>query len=209
MRVLVVDDHSIARGGLIQLLRSAFRDPECTEVESGAAALDAAGTRPPDLILMDMQLAENPQGHVLCSQLRGIAPAAPIVVVTAFDDVAEIKRCLAAGADGVVLKGTSSEGISDALKRVLRGETVISSRISDLLAKDMVGVVRGDGVVRLTTREREVLNLLAQGCTNRAIGEQLHVSESTVKEHVSGLLKKLETTARLQAVLRASELGLI
>lgn len=210
MKALIVDDHSIARRGIAQLLEAAFDLDECVGVDDGQAALKATPTVQPDLVIMDLQLPGNPRGRALCAQLRHQAPASVIVIVTAFDRGGEIKQCLAAGADGALLKDTSDGDMIDALRRIVSGEMVVSPGIAARLATDFVGVLRGDEeVVRLTTREREVLDLLAEGCSNREISERLVLSQATVKDYVGTLLRKLGATSRLQAVVRASEAGLL
>lgn len=210
MKALIIDDHSIARRGMAQLLRAGFELSDCVGVEDGEAALRITERLRPDLVITDLQLPGNPRGRELCAQLRATLPAAVIVLVTAFDRGAEIKQCLAAGADGALLKDTSDVDLVDALRRIMGGEIVISPGIAARLATDLVGILRGqDGDVRLTTREREVLDLLAEGLSNKEISERLVVSQGTVKDHVGALLRKLGATSRLQAVLRASEAGLL
>lgn len=208
---MIVDDHSIARRGIAQLLKAAFDDlSDCAGVEDGATAVQVAARLRPDLVVTDLALPGNPRGRVLCAQLRATVPAAVIVLVTAFDRGAEIKQCLAAGADGALLKDTSDGDMITSLRRLMQGEIVISPGIAARLATDLVGMLRGqDEAVRLTTREREVLDLLAEGLSNKEISERLVVSQATVKDHVGALLRKLGATSRLQAVLRASEAGLL
>jgi len=210
MRALIVDDHPIARRGMASLLEATLDLTEVVGVADGAAALQAVQRSTPDLVLMDLQLPGNPHGRVLAAQLRSLAPGALIVVVTAFDRGNEIKQCLAAGADGALLKDTADADMSDALRRIVAGETVISPALAARLATDLVGILRGeDDVIRLTAREREVLDLLAEGCSNKEIGERLVLSQGTVKDHVGTLLRKLGASSRLQAVLRASDAGLL
>jgi DNA-binding NarL/FixJ family response regulator len=210
MKALIVDDHSIARRGIAQLLAAAFELEQVVGVQDGHAAVTTVKELQPDLVIMDLQLPETPRGVALCAQLRNLAPAAVIVIVTAFDRGGEIKQCLAAGADGALLKDTTDGDIIDALRRIVNGEVVVSPGIAARLATDFVGVLRGDDeVVRLTAREREVLDLLAEGCSNKEIGERLVISQATVKDFVGILLRKLGASSRLQVVVRASEAGLL
>lgn len=167
MRALIVDDHGIARRGVASLLESTFDDLEWRGVDNGGDAIAAATQRSPDLILMDLGLPGNPQGHVLCAQLRNIAPAAIVVVVTASGRTEPIKQCLAAGADGALLKDTADVDLADALRRASLGETVVSPTLAERLAQDMVGVLRGDDVIQLSPREREVLDLLGKTALRR------------------------------------------
>lgn len=210
MHVLVVDDHPIARQGLTSIVRDAFRVERVLEVDNARDALVAAKRAAPALILLDLQIPGVPQTAVLCTQLRVAAPDARIAIITAFEDAGAIKRCFAAGADACLLKDTSMVDLREALKAVVAGRRVIDPRIAQTLATDHVRVLRGETpIVDLTQREREVLQLLAEGCSNRLIAERLFLAETTVKGYVSNLLDKLHATSRLQVVIRASEQGLL
>lgn len=210
MRVLVVDDHPIARQGLTSIVRDAFRVERVVEVDNARDALVAAKREAPALILLDLQIPGVPQTAVLCTQLRVAAPEARIAIITAFEDTSAIKRCFAAGADACLLKDTSMVDLREALKAVVAGRRVIDPRIAQTLATDHLRVLRGETpTVDLTQRERDVLELLAEGCSNRLIAERLFLAETTVKGYVSNLLEKLHATSRLQVVIRASEQGLL
>jgi DNA-binding NarL/FixJ family response regulator len=210
VRVLVVDDHPIARQGLAALAREAFLVERVSEAGTPREALLAAKADAPALILLDLHIPGVPQTSVLCTQLRAAAPAAKIVLVTAFEEADAIKRCFAAGVDGCLLKDTSLMDLRQALQTVLAGRRVIDPRIAQTLATERVRALRGETLtVALTRRERDVLALLAEGCSNRLIAERLFLAETTVKGYVSNLLDKLGVTSRLQAVVRASEQGLL
>jgi len=211
MKALVIDDHPIARRGLGLVLSECFEMERIVGVDRGAQALKVAPRLAPDLVLMDLQIPDHPRGAALCSALRAAVPAAKIVIVTAFARVGEIKQCLAASADGALLKDSSDGELTEGLKSVMAGKMAISPGLAQELASDLVGVLRGEEnvVVHLTTREREALDLLAEGCSNREIAERLVLSEATVKDHVGALLRKLGATSRLHAVVRASEAGLL
>jgi two-component system nitrate/nitrite response regulator NarL len=145
----------------------------------------------------------------LCRRMRAQLPDSGIVIVTAFDRPDEIRGCLAAGADGCLLKDTSEVDMTAALRTVLRGERVVDPRIAYGLARDLAS--RGSparGPV-LTARERDVLDLLAEGCSNRAIARRLGLSEATVKGYVSNVLEKLNASSRLEALVRAADARLI
>jgi DNA-binding NarL/FixJ family response regulator len=210
MRVLIVDDHPVARQGFATLVREALRVEHITEVEAARDALLAAKREQPGLILLDLRIPGVPETSVLCTQLRLAAPQAKIAIVTAFDDPPAIKRCFAAGADGCLLKDTTMIDMRKALQAVVGGKRVIDPRIAITLANDHVRVLRGEtAAVQLTARERDVLELLAEGCSNHLIAERLFIAETTVKGYVSNLLNKLEARSRLQAVIKASEHGLL
>jgi DNA-binding NarL/FixJ family response regulator len=208
MKALILDDHVIARRGLRTILQESFVLEQCHEVDHGAAALKLAATYAPDLLLLDMHVPGSMPTHELCRHLRGILPRSRIVIVTAFDRVEEIKDCLAAGADGCLLKDTSEVDFTAALRRIRAGQTVLDPRIVERLAGDLLGRHAG-GHVTLTSRERDVLHLIAEGCSNRAISVRLQLAEATVKGYVSSLLDKLGVSSRLEALVRASDAGLI
>ena len=210
MRVLIVDDHPIARQGLGTLVHDAFPVERVIEVENARDALLATKRDAPGLILLDLHIPGLPQTSVLCTQLRLAAPQAKIAIITAFEEPESVKRCFAAGADAFLLKDTALMDLRKALQAVVAGRHVIDPRIAQTLATEHVRGLRGQpATIELTQRERQVLELLAQGCSNRMIAEQLFIAETTVKGYVSSLLDKLRATSRLQAVVRASEAGLL
>jgi DNA-binding NarL/FixJ family response regulator len=210
MQVLIVDDHPISRQGLSTLVHDAFRVERVIEAQTDNEALVAAKRERPELILLDLHLPGVPQTSVLCTQLRLAAPQAKIAIITAFDEPEAVKRCFAAGADACLLKDTEMLDLREALQAVVAGRRVIDPRIAQNLATEHVRVLRGEAsAIELTHREREVLALLAEGCSNRLIAEHLFIAETTVKGYVSNLLAKLNANSRLQAVIRASEHGLL
>lgn len=209
MKVLIVDDHPIARRGLRMILSEAFGTTDCAEAADAATAMTVAATLRPDLLLLDMHMPGPATAPALCRQLRTALPGAKIVIVTAFDRSDEIRECLAAGADGCLLKDTSEMDMAAALRTVLAGGSVLDPRVAFLLARELASEPRRAGGPQLSRREREVLDLLAEGCSNRMIARRLLLSEATVKGHISNLLDKLGASSRLEALVRASDAGLI
>jgi DNA-binding NarL/FixJ family response regulator len=209
VRVLIVDDHLIARRGLRTILRETFGLDDCAEAADAATALTLAPTYRPELILLDMHMPAAAPAPELCRRLRAMLPDARIVMVTAFDRTGEIRDCLAAGADGCLLKDTSEVDMTAALRTVLAGGCVIDPRIAFRLARDLAGQPDRKPTPQLTSRERDVLDLLAEGCSNRAIARRLRLSEATVKGYVGQVLDKLNASSRLEALVRASDAGLI
>lgn len=208
MRALVIDDHPVARKGLVTILHETFTLTACLQAGDASAALALAADHLPDLVLVDVRRPDDTPTPELCRRLRALLPEACMVLVTAFDRVGEIRDCLRAGADGCLLKDTSEVDVSAALRAMVAGTTVIDPRIAHELARELVGG-RNAASPHLTERERAVLDHIAEGRSNRAIAEQLHISEATVKGHVSSLLDKLHASSRLEALVRASESGLI
>jgi DNA-binding NarL/FixJ family response regulator len=201
MKILVIDDHPVARRGLQALAEEAFDNPVVTPVATGRHALAHAINEPPDLIVLDLRMpGEN--AAALCQELLVRAPRARLVVFTAYPELEEIRACLAAGAHGCLLKDASETNVGKALQRIMAGDTIIEPRIAKGLAVAYSRVLRGD-TVQLTPREREVLKLLAEGLSNKAIAGKLILAESTVKGHVATLRQKLGATSRLHAVVQA------
>lgn len=209
MKALILDDHAVARRGLQSILEENFQLDACHIAATAGDALKLAAAERPDLLLVDMHMPDSLPTHELCRQLRGLLPDARIVIVTAFDRIAEIRDCLAAGADGCLLKDTAEVDLAAALRAILDGESVLDPRIAQRLATDLLGKRPSSTGIQLTARERDVLQLIAEGCSNRAIATRLLLSETTVKGYVSNLLGKLNATSRLEALVRASDAGLL
>jgi len=191
------------------IVAEAFGAAECAEAADPATALSMAATYQPDLLLLDMHMPGDMPPPTLCRVMREALPDARIVIVTAFDSSADIRDCLIAGADGCLLKDTSEIDMAAALRAATTGRPPLDQRIAFQLARDLASHDAEPDPPRLSNRENDVLRLLAQGCSNRAIARQLGLTEATIKGHVSHLLDKLNATSRLEAVVRASESGLI
>lgn len=191
------------------ILSEAFGIADWAEAADAATALTIAATQRPDLLLLDMHMPGPVTAPVLCRQMRMVLPGVKIVIVTAFDRSDEIRACLTAGADGCLLKDTSEVDMAAALRTVLDRGSVLDPRIAFVLARELSGQPAPAGRPELSVREREVLNLLAEGCSNRVIARRLRLAEATVKGHVSKLLDKLGVSSRLEALVRASDAGLI
>lgn len=209
MRALIADDHPLARRGLALLLREDVGVDEVLEAGGSGEALALARARRPDLVLVDMQMPESLPARELCAHLRALLPDAWLIVVTAFERTGEIRDCLLAGANGCLLKDTAEADLARSLLSVIAGETAIDARVAQRIAAEAVGRAPRHGRPHLTSRERDVLGLLAEGCSNRSIAERLVISETTVKGHVSSLLEKLGASSRLEVVVRASQAGLL
>jgi DNA-binding NarL/FixJ family response regulator len=209
VKVLIVDDHPVARRGLRMIVSEAFGEADCAEAANAAAALTLAETLHPDLLLLDMHMPGELTAIALCRRMRETLPGSTIVIVTAFDSSAEIRDCLVAGADGCLLKDTTETDMAAALRAAMTGRPALDSRIAFQLARDLANEPAPAGAPHLSSREHDVLHLLAEGRSNRAIARRLELSEATVKGHVSRLLDKLNASSRLEAVIRASDAGLI
>lgn len=207
--VLVVDDHPIARHGILRLLESASRSFEVAEAADGPGALQLARQLKPDVIILDLRLPTSQGTSALCHQLTAVSPASRIVICTAFEDAEQISECLAAGARGCILKDAEASDFTTTLARIEAGETVIDPRIAQQLAVRFTKELRDEDEFHLTKRERAVLRLLGDGFSNREIADQLFLSEHTVKGYVTSLLGKLGARSRLEAVVLATRAGLL
>jgi len=210
VRVLVVDDHPVARRGVASLLAEAFPVLELRETGTTAEAITIATRFQPNLVVLDLRTPDPPGPAATCAALKERNRHGHIVILTAFAEMDLIRQCLAAGADGVLLKDAEPDDLIMRLRHVAEGTRVIDPRVAQTLAVDMVSTLRGEtDQVILSPRERQVLDLLAEGCSNRQIAERLFLAETTVKGHVAALLEKLGVDSRLQAVVRATQRGLL
>ena len=203
-RVFVVDDHDIVRLGLVGLI-SAETDLEVVgEAATKHQALARVAATRPDVVVLDVRLSDG-SGIDACRDIRSRDPGIRCLMLTAFDDDEASCASVLAGASGYVLKDIRGKRLVEAIRRVAQGESLLSPRLAGRVAS--LGRDRGDPAVRaLTTREREVLDLISRGLTNRQIGEHLDLAEKTVKNYVSGVLSKLGMERRTQAAVFGAEL---
>lgn len=203
-RVMVVDDHPVVRDGVALLLCG---EPALTVVgsaESGRAGLERAPLLRPDVVLLDLRLPDMAAPEVAAG-LRTRCPAARIVVFTAHGDHRDIRAALDAGAHGCLVKDAGATDLADALRRVLRGERVVDRRMLPGDPGRPAALARSG----LTPRENEVLRHAAQGRTNPEIAEATGLARNTVKTYLQSALHKLGARNRVEAISRASELGLL
>ncbi|MGH8910458.1 MAG: response regulator [Egibacteraceae bacterium] len=201
VRVLVVDDHLVVREGTALLVR---HDPTI-EIAGGAStaaeAVEQARQLAPDVILLDLRLPDMLAPEATRA-LKRVAPSARVLIFTAYAEHAALEAALDAGADGCLLKDASQADLLESVKRVARGERYVDPRIG------------GPGTARLpgpslTAREYEVLRRVALGETNPEIAEALGLSRNTVKSYLQAVMQKLGARNRIDAILRASEHGLL
>ena len=210
VKVLVVDDHPLSRRGVASLLAEAFPSLELREAGTTTEAITVSATFQPNLVVLDLRMPDPPGPAETCALLKECNRHGNIVILTAFAEIELIRRCLAAGADGVLLKDAESADLILRLQHLAAGTRVIDARVAQQLAIDLVSSLRGQTEqIHLSPREREVLDLLAEGCSNRQIAVRLFIAETTVKGHVAALLDKLGVDSRLQVVIRATQRGLL
>lgn len=201
IRILVVDDHHIVRQGLVALLGTVSDIEVVAEAGDGGEAVEMHRKFQPDVTIMDLRLPRM-SGVDAIVAIRADSPKARFIVLTTFDGDEDIYRALQAGAKGYLLKGMKADELTDAIRTVHGGKTRIPSVVAERLAERVSGT-------ELTTREHEVLRLIVQGLSNKEIGNQLHISEATVKTHINNLLSKLGVSDRTQAATTALQRGLV
>lgn len=202
IRVIIVDDHSMVRKGLAVLLEE-FDDLEVVaEASDGEYAVDICRDECPDVVLMDM-IMPRMNGITATQKIREACPNTQVVALTSFSDEEHVQAALKAGVMGYIMKDVSGDELANAIRRAHEGESTLSPEATQVLIK---ATTRPPSIGHdLTEREREVLALMIEGLNNREIGEQLIISSSTVKNHVSSILSKMDTTSRTQAVALAVE----
>jgi DNA-binding NarL/FixJ family response regulator len=205
---VLVDDHAIVRQGLRSILQ---REDDISVVgEAGGVdeALGVVARSRPDIVLLDLKLSavSDTDGLGLCSELSSRYPGLGVLVLTTFLDDDLVVEAIHRGASGYVIKDVDTTGLLRSIRAVARRETAFDSRS----AVAMVRSIRTPGEEsRLTVRQQKVLELLARGMSNRDIGAELYISETTVKFHVRNIMRKLDSATRAEVVYQASKLGLI
>jgi DNA-binding NarL/FixJ family response regulator len=207
LRVLVADDHPLFRAGLRSTLELAGVEL-VGEVESGAAAVDEAARLAPDVVVMDLHMPEL-NGIDATRAIAAARPETGVLVLTMFEDDDSVFAAMRAGARGYLLKGADQDEILRAVQSVGRGEAIfgptIARRVIEFMSRPHT---EAQPFPELTAREREVLELIAQGMSNTRIAEHFVLSQKTVRNHVSNILTKLRVADRSQAIVRAREAGL-
>ncbi len=210
IRVLLVEDQTIVREGLKSLLAYAGDLEVAGEAADGEEAVAAVAASAPDVLLLDMRMPGK-NGVDVLRELSAQGRLPPTLVLTTFDDDVLLLEALKAGARGFLLKDVTFERLTEAIRAVAAGESLIQPGMTDRAIRSLAGSPRGfdsaDIPEALTGREREVLRLFSAGLSNREIGEALGVVEGTVKNHVHNILQKLGVRDRNRAMLKAIELG--
>ncbi|GGS37456.1 MULTISPECIES: response regulator [Actinokineospora] len=208
-RVLVVDDHPLFRFGLCTVLAGEPTVDLVGEAATGAEAIAAAGAFGPDVVVMDVHLPDM-TGIDATREIVASRPDTGVLMLTMFNDSESVFAAMRAGARGYLLKGSGQEEIVRAVHAVARGEAIFGPDIASRVLGFFTTPPAAPDVPfpELTSREREVLALLADGASNAAIASRLTLSPKTVRNHVSSIFAKLAVADRAQAIVRARQAGL-
>lgn len=201
IRVLIAEDHSLVRRGLAAILNMEEDITVVGEAGDGEEAIEVWRRLRPDVVLMDLRMPRL-EGVEAIKRIRAEDPKAGIIVLTTFDHDEDIYAGLRAGAKAYLLKDVQPEELFGCIRAVHAGEAYLQPKV----AAKLVQRVQEH---QLTEREEQILKLLAEGKSNRAIGQALHITESTVKSHLKSLFVKLDATSRAEAIALAARRGLV
>jgi DNA-binding NarL/FixJ family response regulator len=205
IRILVADDHFVVRQGLAALLAPRNGMEVVGEAANGLEAVALAQTLRPDVILLDLIMPEL-DGVAAIARIKAQNPAARILVLTSFGEREKVAAALQAGALGYLLKDSSPDDLFDAIRSVYRGRLSLPQKLATELLQPQAPALTG---THFTARELDVLRLLVQGKSNPEIGQELFISTTTVRSHVTSILTKLNVANRTQAAVVAQERQLV
>jgi len=208
LKVLVVDDHALFRRGLQMVLKGEDDIEVVGEAADGNEAVEKAQETMPDVILMDVRMPHR-SGIEATQQIKDLLPHVKILMLTISDEEADLYEAIKAGASGYLLKEISIDEVADAIRSVSAGQSRLSPSMAAKLLQEFAAMskraaeARQLPAPRLTDREMEVLQLVAQGLNNRDIAKELFIAENTVKNHIRNILEKLHLHSRMEAVVYA------
>ena len=211
IRVLLVDDQALVRSGFRLILETRDDLEVVGEAEDGSQVVDLARRLKPDVILMDVRMPKV-DGVEATRRLAAIGSPARVLILTTFDLDEYVYEAIRAGASGFLLKDVQPAQLVDAVRIVASGEAMLAPTVTRRLLEHFAGTPASERpreLARLTERELEILTLLADGLSNAELADQLFLSETTVKTHVSSVLRKLGLRDRVQAVVLAHRAGLV
>ncbi|WP_295693352.1 response regulator transcription factor [Lapillicoccus sp.] len=208
--IMLVDDHAIVRQGLRSILEREDDLRVVAEASTAAEALTVVAHARPQIVLLDLKLStsSDTEGLELCAELVRLHPEIGVLVFTTFLDEHLVLAAVRAGARGYVVKDVDTSALIRAIRDVSRGESAFDARSASAMVRGL-SKPEPSHARQLTTRESEVLRLLARGMSNRDIGARLYISETTAKFHVGNILRKLGVSRRAEAVYEASKMGVI
>lgn len=204
IRILIADDHPMFREGVAQTLAGEKDFTIIGQASSGEETFDLAAELLPDVLLLDITMPDQ-SGIVVAKKISATFPIIQIIMLTASENEDDLMKALKAGARGYVLKGISAKELAIVVRTIAGGETFISPEMANMLLFELSQPNQPDPFSDLSEREREILNLVAKGLTNREIGEHIYLSEKTIKHYMTNILQKLHVRSRVEAALLAQE----
>jgi two-component system NarL family response regulator len=201
IKILVADDHPVVRDGIVSIIEVEQDMRVVAQAENGVEAVEFAKKLLPDIILLDLRMPRM-DGLEANAQIQSLHLPGKVIVLTTYESEQDVHLSLKAGARGYLVKDTCRQTLLETIRQVHGGKTCIPPRISQKLVEKM-------NRPEITQREVEILRLVAEGDSNKAIGDKLGITEGTVKTHVKGVLKKLDVPGRTAAVKEAVHRGFI
>jgi DNA-binding NarL/FixJ family response regulator len=210
IRTLIVDDHALFRRGLEIVLATESDIEVVGQAGDGTEAIERASEALPDVVLMDVRMPRS-SGIEACRAIKEVAPSAKIIILTMSDEEEDLFEAIRAGASGYLLKDIPLDEVSEAVRAVNGGQSLISPAMAGKLLTEFAALAKRDQeevpqqvpAPKLTDREMQVLKLVARGMNNRDIAKELFISDNTVKNHVRNILEKLQIHSRMEAVMVA------
>jgi two-component system, NarL family, response regulator len=200
--VLIADDHPVVREGLAAIFKTQKDIKVVGEAANGEEALELSNQHSPDVLLLDLRMPKKDGLQVITELAARRLPKPRIIVMTTYESEEDIRRALKAGAKGYLVKGATPKQIRESVRAVAAGESLLPTAIASKLAESMAHA-------ELSERERQVLEYIAKGRSNKEIGQILYIAENTVKTHVKSILTKLDAVGRTEAIAVGIKRGLI
>jgi two-component system response regulator DevR len=211
IRIMVVDDHEVVRTGLRAILEPEEDLEVIAEAGSGDDAVQAIGNPPPDVVLMDVRMGEM-SGTEACRLIKSAHPDVRVLMLTSFGEEEAVMASIMAGASGYLLKNAGRSELLSAIRAVAGGQSLLDPSVTKKVMERLASLTQKESdhaVETLSEREREVVELVARGLTNKEIAEKLIISENTSRNHVSRILDKLGLSRRSEAAVFAVQHGLL
>lgn len=206
MRILIVDDHKVVRDGIRFMLSDASEIEIVGEAESAEAMFEIIDTDPVDVVLLDIRM-KGMTGIEALGRMAADFPQVRVLMLSMHDQPGYVRRAIELGASGYLLKSAGRDEVLAAIEAVSVGETYIQGSLVEPLLSDVTGTPRRTG--RLSPREQQVLQLIANGSENKQIARELELSEATVKTYIRGVFDRLDVSSRAEAVAVGLRIGVI